>query len=143
MRNALHDSRRWRNIISASSHIWMMYLWSHSRSIGAEQVHEDYTQIMNLADDIAQTRASEGLVQHLPIRDGSYEVARSLLTKRYHNERCLADAHIDQIMDLPVVSNTAQLRTELLNPLLIATNSLHRLGLPVAQWSYLLVRIVL
>ncbi|CAH0731809.1 unnamed protein product, partial [Brenthis ino] len=182
-----------------------------------EQVHEDYTQIMNLADDIAQ-RAREvlasragvsphsaplktpvglltklpnldlprfdgrldtwlgfiglfeslvdsrddlgpsqklayllsvldgearGLVQHLPIRDGSYEVARSLLTKRYHNERCLADAHIDQIMDLPVVSNTAQLRTELLNPLLIATNSLHRLGLPVAQWSYLLVRIVL
>ncbi|CAH2108912.1 unnamed protein product [Euphydryas editha] len=86
---------------------------------------------------------ARGLVQHLPISDGSYEVARSLLTKRYHNQRCLADAHIDQIMDLPVVSSAAQLRTELLNPFLIATNALNRLGLPVAQWSYLLVRIVL
>ncbi|XP_045456273.1 uncharacterized protein LOC123666112 [Melitaea cinxia] len=182
-----------------------------------DQVHEDYVQIMDMADDIAQrarevlalragvppTRAplktpvglltklpsldlprfdgrldkwmgfiglfeslvdsredlgpsqklayllsvldgeARGFVQHLPICDGSYEVARSLLTKRYHNQRCLADAHIDQIMDLPIVSNAPQLRTELLNPLLIATNALNRLGLPVAQWSYLLLRIVL
>ncbi|CAH2109296.1 unnamed protein product [Euphydryas editha] len=86
---------------------------------------------------------ARGLVQHLPICDGSYEVARSLLTKRYHNQRCLADAHINQIMDLPVMSNATQLRTQLLNPLLIATNALNRLGLPVTQWSYLLVRIVL
>lgn len=86
---------------------------------------------------------ARGLVQHLPIGDGSYQVARSLLAKRYQNQRCLADAHIDQIMDIPAVSNTAQLRTKLLNPLVVATNALSRLGLPVDQWSYLLVRIVL
>ncbi|XP_045453732.1 uncharacterized protein LOC123663034 [Melitaea cinxia] len=83
------------------------------------------------------------LVQHLPICEGSYAVARSLLTKRYQNQRCLADAHIDQIMDIPVVSNTAQLRTKMLNPLVAATNALSRLGLPVDQSSYWLVRIML
>ncbi|CAH2096639.1 unnamed protein product [Euphydryas editha] len=31
---------------------------------------------------------ARGLVQHLPICDGSYEVARSLLNKRCHNQRC-------------------------------------------------------
>lgn len=86
---------------------------------------------------------ARGLIQHLPISDGSYSVARALLSKRYHNLRCLADVHIDQILGLPAVATIATLRTELLNPLLIATNALARLELPVDKWSYLLVHVVL
>lgn len=86
---------------------------------------------------------ARGLVQHLEINDGNYLVARNLLIKRYQNKRCLADTHIGQLLGLPVVSRVSALRSDLLNPLMIAINALERLDLPVSTWSYMLVHIVL
>lgn len=86
---------------------------------------------------------ARALVQHLPVTDAAYPTAVELLSRRYQNKRCLADVHIGQILGLPAVASMSALRTDLLNPLVSATNALRRLQLPVDHWSYLLVHIVL
>lgn len=87
---------------------------------------------------------ARGLVQHIRISDEGYRTARDLLSKRYQNTRHLADVHVDQIMKLPIISQRLNgLRSQFLNPLIMAVNSLERLGFPVLQWSFLLLHIVL
>lgn len=77
-----------------------------------------------------------GLVQHLKITDENYSIARDLLLKRYQNTRRLGDVHLDQIMKLPTVSGKLSgLRSQFLNPLIMAVNQLDRLGFPTANWS--------
>lgn len=90
------------------------------------------------------TGEARGLVQHIRLSDDGYKTARDLLMKRYHNTRHLADVHVDQIMKLPIISARLNgLRSQFLNPLSMAINSLERLGLPVTEWSFILVHIVL
>lgn len=84
-----------------------------------------------------------GIISHLPLSEDNYEIARELLTSRYQNLRSLVDAHIEGILALPNLASGANIRTLLLNPLLVATNSLARLGQPADAWPYLLVYIVL
>lgn len=84
-----------------------------------------------------------GLVQHLSVADGSYATAREILRRRYHDVRRLADAQVGHILNLPKISRVSTLRQDILNPVLVATNDLKRLGLPVDQWSFLLLHIVL
>lgn len=122
---------------------------------------ESYLGFINLFDSLVDARAdlrpsqklaylmsvldseAKGLIQHLPVSDETYKTARDLITRRYHNKRGLADTHIEQILSLPSLNRVSGLRTQLLNPLLVATNALKSLDLPVDQWSYLLVHIVL
>lgn len=85
---------------------------------------------------------ARGLIQHIKISDAGYKTARDLLMRRYQNSRHLADVHVGQIMNLPIISsNLIGLRSQFLNPLIMATNSLERLGFPVAEWSFLLLYI--
>lgn len=85
-----------------------------------------------------------GLVQHIRISDEGYSIARNLLMKRYQNTRRLADVQVDQILKLPVISIRLNgLRTQFLNPLIMAVNQLERLGFPVEEWSFLLLHICL
>lgn len=84
-----------------------------------------------------------GLVQHLAIDDSSYETAKVILKRRYNDVRRLADAHVGQILNLPKVSRVSALRSEIVNPVLVAVNALRQLNLPVDQWSFLLLHLVL
>lgn len=87
---------------------------------------------------------ARGLVQHIKISDEGYQTARDLLLKRYQNTRHLADVHVEQILKLPNITHRLNgLRSHFLNPLIMAINSLERLGLPVSEWSFLLLHIVL
>lgn len=86
---------------------------------------------------------ASALVQHLIINDENYEVARALLTSRYQNVRLLADTHVAAILALPRVTRATSLRRDLLNPLLSAINTLKRLGLPVDDWSFILLHLIL
>lgn len=87
---------------------------------------------------------ARGLIQHIKISDAGYKTARDLLMRRYQNTRHLADVHVAQIMNLPnVPANLIGLRSQFLNPMIMATNSLERLGFPVADWSFLLLHIAL
>lgn len=83
------------------------------------------------------------LVQHLPLHNENYSIAIEILKSRYQNIRRLTDTHVSQILNLPVITRAVDLRVSLLNPLLVATNSLKNLKLPVDEWSYMLVHIVL
>ena len=83
------------------------------------------------------------LVQHLQLTDENYSTARELLTKRYHNVRRLADTHVSQLLSLPRVTRVTTLRVDLLNPLVVTLNALRHLNLPVDDWSFLLLHLVL
>ncbi|KAJ8718981.1 hypothetical protein PYW07_016537 [Mythimna separata] len=84
------------------------------------------------------------LVKHLPVDAKNYEVALGLLRDRYQNTRLLADTYLEQIVSLPNISSTMEgLRQSFYNPLLESTQALQKLGLPIAEWSYLLFFIVL
>lgn len=82
-------------------------------------------------------------VQHLAPTDENYKVAMDIVTRRYQNVRRLADVHVATILALPRVTNVMRLRVEILNPLLVAFNALRSLNLPVDEWSFLLLHIVL
>lgn len=84
------------------------------------------------------------LVRHLPVDATNYEVALGLLKDRYQNTRLLADTYLDQILSLPAVPASLDgLRQTFYNPLQEATQALQKLGLPVAEWSYLMLYITL
>lgn len=86
---------------------------------------------------------ARSLIQHLRVEDDQYDTAWELLNSRFQNVRLLADAHAAQLLALPKVANRAQLRLHLLTPVTVACNALRTLGLPVDQWSFLLVHILL
>lgn len=122
---------------------------------------EQWTSFLSMFDSLVDSRpdlssaqkmayllgALEGeakeLTQHLSIEDHNYKSARDLLYRRYQNVRRLADVHVGNILALPAVTRLSTLRTALLNPLMVAINALEKLGLPVEQWSFLLLHIVL
>ncbi|XP_013181504.1 PREDICTED: uncharacterized protein LOC106127801, partial [Papilio xuthus] len=104
----------------------------------------DLTPAQKLAYLLASlTGEAKGLVQHLGLVDGNYEIARDLLSRRYQNVRRIADSHVATILGLPQISVAQSLRTRLLNPLLIAVNGLKGLDLPVSSWSFLLLHVIL
>lgn len=86
---------------------------------------------------------ARALVQHLRVEDDQYATAWELLKSRYQNTRLLADAHVAQLLALPRVTNRSHLRLQLLTSVTVACNALRTLGLPVDEWSFLLVHIVL
>lgn len=79
------------------------------------------------------------LIQHLPMIDESLDTALEILKSRYENKRMLVDRHISRILNLPTLTNVHSLRTHILNPLLESTRSLKNLGIPVEEWSYILL----
>lgn len=84
-----------------------------------------------------------GVVSHLDLSDDSYPTARELLERRYANVRRLADAHMAQLMSLPVLKDRSRLREVIIDPVLVACNALRRLDFPVDQWSFWLLHLVL
>ncbi|KAF9414720.1 hypothetical protein HW555_007498 [Spodoptera exigua] len=120
--------------------------WVAYNNLYESLVHSrrDLTPAQKLAYLLASlTGEAKGLVQHLDLVDGNYEIARDLLMRRYQNVRRLADSHVSAILDLPKNPMPQLLRTRLLNPLLIAVNGLKGLDLPVSSWSFILLHIVL
>lgn len=85
----------------------------------------------------------QSLIKHLPMVDGSLDVAMDILKGRYENKRLQADSHISRILHLPVLTKSLSLRTNVLNPLLESTRALKNLGLPTDEWSYILLHISL
>ncbi|XP_045541490.1 uncharacterized protein LOC123722990 [Papilio machaon] len=59
----------------------------------------DLTPAQKLAYLLASlTGEAKGLVQHLGLVDGNYDIARDLLNRRYQNVRRLADSHVAAIL---------------------------------------------
>ncbi|XP_052744238.1 uncharacterized protein LOC128199306 [Bicyclus anynana] len=83
------------------------------------------------------------VVAHLDLAPTNYTTARLLLQRRYANVRRLADGYVGQILSLPMIRGVEQLRFGLVNPVVVATNGLRKLDLPVEEWSFLLLHIVL
>lgn len=105
---------------------------------------QDLTSGQKLAYLLASlTGEAKGLVQHLELIDNNYDIARQLLMRRYQNVRRLADNHVASILNLPNLVRNHNLRTQLLNPLLVACNALKGLNLPVDSWSFILLHIIL
>ncbi|XP_073948598.1 uncharacterized protein [Choristoneura fumiferana] len=57
------------------------------------------------------------LVRQLPMDEQNYAVALGILQDRYQNHRMLVDAYLNQIINLPVVSSTTNIRREFYDPL--------------------------
>ncbi|GFG31280.1 hypothetical protein Cfor_06215, partial [Coptotermes formosanus] len=83
------------------------------------------------------------LVQHIAVDNEGYPIARDILFGRYQNIRCLADTHAAIILGLPKIGSTLRLRSDLLNPLLLAYNTLNKLKINLEKDSFLLLHIVL
>ncbi|XP_045450200.1 uncharacterized protein LOC123658953 [Melitaea cinxia] len=86
------------------------------------------------------------VVGHLKLADDSYLIARDLLERRYANTRLLADEYARQLLNLPLLTDRTRLRQDIINPVVVACNSLRRLELPVdegAGGSFLLLHLVL
>lgn len=84
------------------------------------------------------------LIQHLPCDSANFEIALKILKSRYQNTRLLADQYIERILQLPQLPNDAQgLRSLFYNPLVESSQALTKLGLPIKNWSYMLVHIIL
>lgn len=113
-----------------------------------------YTSLILCRKDISKTEKfhflfsklenePRSLVQHLPMVDSSLDTAMEILKSRYENKRLLADAHLARILNLPALSRSNGLRTQVLNPLLESCRALENLNLPIKEWSYILLHIVL
>ena len=83
------------------------------------------------------------VIQHLPMDSVNYKTAWTLLQQRYDNSRSLADSYLDRIFRLPNISPNTSIRREFYDPLRESTQALRKLNLPVSEWSYLLVFIIL
>lgn len=83
------------------------------------------------------------VISHLAMDSSNYTVALELLRKRYNNTRLLADSYLDRILRLPSVNQATDLRREFYDPLREGTQALEKLKLPIKEWSYLLVFIIL
>ncbi|CAK1585184.1 unnamed protein product [Parnassius mnemosyne] len=83
------------------------------------------------------------VVGHLKLSDDAYQNARDLLAGRYANVRRIADDHVRRLLNLPLLKDRTRLREDIVNPVVVACNSLRRLDLPVDEWSFLLLHIVL
>ncbi|KAI8431622.1 hypothetical protein MSG28_016101 [Choristoneura fumiferana] len=57
------------------------------------------------------------LVRQLPMDEQNYAVALGILQDRYQNHRMLVDTYLNQIINLPVVSSTTNIRREFYDPL--------------------------
>lgn len=85
----------------------------------------------------------KSIISHLPMDGNNYQVAWKLLSDRYNNSRALIDAYLGRIMTLPNVTSGTPLRKEFYDPLRECTQALAKLNLPVSEWSYLLVFVIL
>ena len=84
------------------------------------------------------------LISHLPLQAESYDVAINLLKNRYDNKQIRSDFYLNVIFTLPVIlENLAGLRENFYNPLMETYEALKLLDLPIDQWSFILVHILL
>lgn len=83
------------------------------------------------------------LVGHLTVTSANYLIARTILLERYQHTRRLVDAQLGRLFSIPRVTRDADIRSLVLNPVLVATKALKNLGLPVDQWSYIIFYMVL
>lgn len=83
------------------------------------------------------------IIKHLPMDGPNYQVAFNLLKERFDNVRLLTDSYLKRIFSLPSVTVTSDIRREFYDPLRESVQALDKLKLPVGEWSYLLVFIIL
>lgn len=107
-------------------------------------LRDDLPKSYKMAQLLAALRGEpRELVSHLGVTDGNYDIARHLLTRRYHNKRRLVDAQLKRLFDIPRVTRASAIQTDVLNPLLAVTRALENLGLPISEWSYMIVYIII
>ncbi|CAK1588015.1 unnamed protein product [Parnassius mnemosyne] len=107
-------------------------------------VRRDLTPCQKLGYLLASLEGEAlGIVGHLKVSDDAYQNARDLLAGRYANVRRIADEHVRRLLNLPLLRDRTRLREDIVNPVVVACNSLRRLDLPVDEWSFLLHHIVL
>lgn len=90
------------------------------------------------------TGDAEGLIKHLPITEENYQIAYDLLLSRYDNKRLIADTHLDNIMNLPIIvtKSNSNLR-QFVDILKENIRALEALGMPVCEWSFIILHIIL
>lgn len=64
----------------------------------------------------------------------SLDTALEILKSRYENKRMIIDRHLSRLINLPNVTNSQNLRVDILNPLLASVRSLKNLGLSVEDY---------
>ena len=83
------------------------------------------------------------LINHLPVIDGNYELARDSLVKRYANNRVIVRGHIDAILKHPDLKIESAKNIEgLQEGVTENVRALRNMGLPLEHWDTILVHIV-
>ena len=85
----------------------------------------------------------KNLLASLSATDQNYTIAWDLLQKRYENKKIIINSHIKEIMDIPSIhkESHAALRG-LANTFFKGYRSLQSLGLNIAEWSAILIYIL-
>lgn len=85
------------------------------------------------------------LVKSIPVTEANYHNAIQVLLNRYENKRIIATKHLEKIIDVLPMSerNTEQCLRNIINVYHENLNALEALELPVREWSFILLTILL
>ena len=85
----------------------------------------------------------KNLLASLSATDQNYIIAWDLLLKRYENKKIIINSHIKEIMDIPNIHKESHVALRgLANTFFKGYRSLQSLGLNVAEWSAILIYIL-
>lgn len=120
--------------------------WSHFSDLFVNLVHNN----ANLSDvekheylKLSLKGEALMLIKHLPVNSASYLSAWKIVDTRYNVPRTIAEYHLKQILALPNCSSrTYNNLNTLVNGLRENIAALKVLGLPVKEWSFLLLTFV-
>lgn len=80
------------------------------------------------------------LVKHLPLTDGSHDVAWEMLKKRYNNERAIINANLRRLIELPALKNeTAEDLKRMLDTANECVATINGYSIDTNSWAAILI----
>lgn len=83
------------------------------------------------------------VIQHIPLNEDGYDIAWSLLTERYQNEKLIVNIHIDNIMKQPtIVTENVVLLRQLIDITKSNLKALDSMDQQTNTWDSMIIYIV-
>lgn len=82
------------------------------------------------------------VIKAIPLTDANYQIAYNTLKDRYQNKRLLASTYLNEIFNLPKISNGFELRN-MFDSFIESVDALSLLGFPVSEWDFILLNLLL
>ncbi|KAJ8944266.1 hypothetical protein NQ318_009643 [Aromia moschata] len=126
----------------------------HGQYEGWQSFHDAFEALVNRDKSLSNTQKfmylnsclegeAASITESLIVTDDNYVIAWDLLRNRYENKRAILNAHINALLDLPVIVKESHLGLrKLIDTFLKNMRALKNLGLPTDTWDQLLINIL-